>query len=262
MFLKKEQDISIDELRHVVEVSRESGIVQPQESDLIEGSLDLQQSTARERMRPRDEILYYDIQEPLSKLLHLFVDLATTRVPVCDGDLEKMLGIISTETFFFERAKIHKGEDLVPILKKPRFVPEMINAWTLLQELRSDEESLALVVDEYGSISGLITQEDLIEVVVGEINDLRDAQDLYTRSGAGVIIANGKLDLATFKEIFGVALKSKENTVTLGGWLTEELGDIPKVGTKYEKGPFLFYVLAAEPNRVRRIYVRYLKRGI
>jgi len=260
VFLKKEEEISSDELRHVLQASQESGVLLPQESDLIEGSLDLQQSLARERMRPRDEILYYDIQDPLSRLIHLLVDLKTTRVPVCDGDLEKILGVISTESFFIHREKLTSSASVIPILKKPYFVPETIKAWVLLQNLREKQESLALVVDEYGSISGLITQEDLIEAVVGEIVDTRDPSDLYTKSGTDVIIASGKLELSEFKEIFGVALKSKENIVTLGGWLIEQLGDIPSVGTKYEFDPFLFYVLAADPNRIRRIYVRYLKK--
>lgn len=262
IFLKKEGDISLDELRHVLQASEAGGVILSQESDLIEGSLDLQQGIARERMRPRDEILYYDIQDPLDSLIHLLVDLETTRVPVCDGDLEKIVGVISTESFFIHREKIQTGTDVVPIVKKPYFVPETIKAWTLLQNLREKGESLALVVDEYGSISGLITQEDLIEAVVGEINDLRDPSDLYTRSGTDVIIANGKLELSEFKEIFGVALKSQENIVTLGGWLIEQLGDIPSVGTKYESDPFLFYILSAEPKRVRRIYVRYLKKPL
>ena len=239
--------------------SEESGILLPQECDLINGSLDLQRSLVKERMRPREEILYYDIQDPLSQLTHLLVDLETTRVPVCDGDLEKLLGILSARRFFFHREQIEKGEDLRAVLKKPYFAPEGTRASTLLKNLRERGESLAIVVDEYGSISGLVTQEDLVEVVVGEITDRRDSKSLYTRSSEDVIIASGKLELSEFKEIFGIPLKSRENIVTLGGWLIEQLGDIPAMGAKYATDQFLFYVLAADPNRIRRIYVRRLK---
>jgi len=255
VFLRKEQAISIDELRHVLQKSEERGTLLPQECDLIGGSLDLQESIVKERMRPRDEILYYDIQEPISHLIHLFVDLEITRVPVCDGNLENLLGILSSKRYFFHRDL----ETLRSILKKPYFIPETIKAWTLLLNLRERNESLAVVVDEYGSISGLVTQEDLIETVVGEIADRRDPKNLYTRSSDDVIIASGKLELSAFEEIFGIPLESEENIVTLGGWLIEQLGDIPVVGVKYATDQFLFYVLAAEPNRVRRIYVRCLK---
>ncbi len=260
-FLKEEKEISADELRHVLKTSEETGVLLPQECDLIGGMLDLQNSLVKERMRPREEILSYDIQEPLSQLTHLFVDLETTRVPIYDGDLEKLLGILSTRRFFFHRDQIKKSADLLAILKKPYFVPETTKAWTLLRNLRERGESLAMVVDEYGSISGLITQEDLIEAVVGEITDRRDPKSLYTRSSEDVIIASGKLELSEFKEIFGIPLKSKENIVTLGGWLIEQLGEIPLTGTNYANDQFLFYVLAAEPNRIRRIYVRRLKPG-
>ena len=100
-------------------------------------------------------------------------------------------------------------------------------------------ESLAIVVDEYGSISGLISQEDLIETVVGEISDRRDAKSLYTRSTEDVIIASGKLELSEFREIFGIPLKTQENILTFGGWLIEQLGDIPTPGTKVRQRPIL-----------------------
>ncbi len=249
----------MDELRHVLQTSEESGVLLTQECDLISGALDLKESIVKERMRPRDEVLYYDIQDPLSQLVHLFVDLEITRVPVCDGNLETLLGVISSRLYFFHKEAIRTSQDLIAILKKPYFVPETTRAWTLLAHLRERQESLAIVVDEYGSISGLVTQEDLIEAVVGEIADRRDPKNLYTRSSRDCIIASGKLELTEFEEIFGVSLQSEENIVTLGGWLIEQLGDIPTAGAKYRTDEFLFYVLAADPNRVKRIYVRSLK---
>lgn len=256
VFLRKEEAITPDELRHVLKSSEESGILLPQECDLIEGSLNLQQSIVKERMRPRDEILFFDIQDPMSKLLHLFVDLETTRVPVCDGDIENILGILTTRLYFLHKHKIKTSGDLRSILKKPYFVPETMKAWACLKHLREYGESLAIVVDEYGSISGLVSQEDLIEAVVGEIHDRRDPTDLYTRSSSDVIIASGKLELSEFRELFGIPLKSRENIVTLGGYLTEQMGDIPQAGAQFSTDKFFFYVLAAEPNRIKRIYVR------
>ena len=257
--IHEEEEASSDELRHVVKTSTVSGVLTRQESELIEGALDLKDAAVKELMRPRDEVLFYDIHDPLDQLLHLFIDQQCTRVPVCDGQLDQLLGILSTRRYFFHQEKIHTGSDLLPILKKPYFVPETTHGWTLLQTLREMGENMAIVVDEYGSISGLITQEDLIETVVGEIIDRRDEKSLYTRSGSDVIIASGKLELSEFEDLFNVRLISKENVVTLGGWLIEQLGDIPVAGTKYATDDFLFYVLAADPNRIRRIYVRRIR---
>ena len=255
VFLREEDEVSTGELRHVVKTSSKSGVVSAQEAELIEGALDLKESIVKELMRPRDEVLYYDINEPISQLLDLFTRQQCTRVPVCDGQLEKLLGILSTRRFFFRQEEIRQSSDLLPILKKPYFVPESTRSWTLLRSLRDMGESMAIVVNEYGSISGLITQEDLVEAVVGQIEDRRE-KNLYTRSGSDVIIASGKLELSEFEDIFGVALHTEENVVTLGGWLIEQLGDIPPAGTKYATDDFLFYVLAADPNRIRRLYVR------
>ncbi len=259
-FLKEESEVSPEELRHVLKTSQEGGVLLPIESELMGGALDLQLSVVREHMRPREEIVFYDIQDPIAELVHQFVDLETTRLPVCNGSLENLKGILSARQYFFHKEHVRQGEDLLAILKRPYFIPESMNSWTLLRNLRERGENMAIVVDEYGSISGLITQEDLIEGVVGEIADRRDAQSLFTRSSEDVIIASGKFELSEFKEVFGVPLQTKEGIVTLGGWLIEQLGDIPATGTKYATDDFLFYVLAADPNRVKRVYVRRLKR--
>ncbi len=259
-FMREEKEIFSEELRLVLKTSEERGILMPIEAELIGGVLDLQHCHVKELMRPREEVLYYDIQEPLSQLIERFVDQKITRVPVCDGDLEKVLGVLTAKQYFFHRDKIQNPKDLIPILKKPYYIPESTLGWTTLRNLRERGISLALVVNEYGSISGLITQEDLVEVVVGDIADARDLKSLYTRSSEDVIIASGKLELSEFEDIFGIPLKSSESIVTLGGWLIEQLGDIPTTGAKYATDDFLFYVLAAEPNRIRRLYVRRLKK--
>jgi len=156
------------------------------------------------------------------------------------------------------KAGIKETKDLLSILKKPFFVPEVMTAEALLKQMYEREETLAIVVDEYSSVSGIIAFEDLVEVVVGEIADRRDTKMLYTRAKGDVIIASGKLELSEFEEIFQHTLHSQNNMVTVGGWLTEQLGDIPKEGTKYVTDDFLFHVLAADATRIRRIYIRKL----
>ena len=254
-FLHEEKPPTAEELRHIVKISRESGVLNPSEAELIDGALDLKEATVKELMRPREEMVVYDIQEPLSTLSTLFTGQQLSRVPICDGDIDHLIGILFARRFFLHQDFIRSGSDLHSILKKPYFVPESTRGWVLLQNMREREEDMAIVVDEYGSIAGLITQEDLIETIVGEISDHRNGKSLYTVSGPDVIIASGKLELHEFSHIFGIGLHS-EHAVTLGGWIIEQLGDIPPVGISYETSDFLFYILAADPNRIRRIYVR------
>jgi len=258
-FLRKEQEISKEELRHVLQHSKQSGILSVEETKLISGYLALTDCTVKERMHPRDEILYYNIHDPISKLIFLFVDKECSRVPICEEDLQSMRGILSAKTFFLHRNKITKGEDLLAFVEKPYYVPETILARTLLYQFFHNRKVMGIVVDEYGSIAGLITEEDLFEIVVGEITDSRDEKTLYTTAGKDVIITSGKFELSAFAELFHVTLPSENNIATIGGWLTEQLGDIPKSGTKYEWNGFLFQILAADPNRIRRLYIRRIK---
>jgi len=257
-FLKKEEEISIDELQHALKASREHGVLHSDEAELVRGYLNLEESSVKELMRPREEVIYFDLHEPLSKLIHLFVDQECSRILVCKEGLDTLEGIISSRLFFMHKAGIKETKDLLSILKKPFFVPEVMTAEALLKQMYEREETLAIVVDEYSSVSGIIAFEDLVEVVVGEIADRRDTKMLYTRAKGDVIIASGKLELSEFEEIFQHTLHSQNNMVTVGGWLTEQLGDIPKEGTKYVTDDFLFHVLAADATRIRRIYIRKL----
>lgn len=259
-FLRKEKEISIDELRHALRTSRKFEVLNEEEAELVRGYLSLQESTVKETMRPREEVLYFDIEEPLSRLIHLFVDQECSRIPICDKVLDNIIGVMTSRIFFLHRPLLKSVEDIKPILEKPFFVPESIPAKTLLRQFYDRQESFAIVVDEYGSVSGIIALEDLVETVVGEIVDRRDEKSLYTRSGEDVIIASGKMEIADIEKIFDVSLVSENHMVTIGGYLTEIMGDIPKSGSKYVTEDFLFHVLAADPTRVRRVYIRRLKK--
>lgn len=257
-YLKREEDISKEELEHILKTSEAYGVFDKDEGELIAGYLHLQDVQVKELMRPREDIIFYDIQEPLSKLIYLFVDQECSRLPVCDQNLDNILGIITVKQFFLHRDKVAAPHAITSILEKPFYIPESTPARLLLRRLNEKQQILSLVVDEYGSLSGLITREDLIEVVIGEIADLRDQTQLYTRAGKNEIITSGKLEVEEFNEIFGVAFSSPSNQITIGGWLTERLGEIPKSGSKYEIDGFLFQILSSTASRIRRLYIRKL----
>lgn len=261
-YLKKEDSISREELKLVLNKSEELGVLQKDESELVWGYLNLQDASVRDVMRPRDDIIFYDIEEPLSKLLHLFTDMQCSRIPVCEGDLQNMLGIVSAKRFFIHRPELESNKmTLQSCLAKPVYVPESTHAKVLLRRMDLEDQELALVVDEYGAISGLITYEDLVEVVVGQIADMRDKEKLYTRSSPTEIIASSALELVEFNEIYGSNLTSPGGMKTIGGWLIERLGAIPKSGAHYEEGDFLFQVLSADKNRIRQLYIRKITKG-
>lgn len=258
-FLKKEENLSKEELTVLLKSSEHHGLLTKEEAQLVQGYLSLSQVSVKERMRPRDEIIFFSLSEPLPTLEALFVNQECSRIPICQGELQNILGILSAQEFFLHQNTIKEGKDLVPLLKRPYYVPETIPARTLLRHFFNKKEEMGIVVDEYSSVVGIITEEDLYEIVVGDITDRRDIKLHYTPAGKDVIITSGKFELVEFEELFQTKLPSGNNMVTVGGWLTEQLGEIPKSGTKFVWGKFLFQILAADPNRIRRIYIRRLK---
>lgn len=255
-YCKKEESISEEELEHVLKASEKHGVLHPEEAHLVWGYLNLHSSTVKEIMVPYDDIIFYEIHEPLTKLMHLFIEQACTRLPVCNGNLDKLLGVITAKQFFLHGSQVQTGEDVIKILHKPFYVPETTKINSLLRQLDEKNEVMALVVDEYGSVAGLLTKEDIAEQVIGDIVDKRDQKPLLTVAGEDEIIASGKLELSEFNKHFKVDLESQSSMVTIGGWLIEKIGEIPKGGASYELEEFLFQVLSADPKKIIRLYIR------
>lgn len=258
-FLRKEKEIEIEELKIALRSSQQTGAVSTEEAKLVRGYLNLEEDLVKELMCPRSEVIFFNMNEPLENLVHLFVDEECTRIPVCNGSIENILGIMTSGSFFLHNEHFKTTHDIIPFLRKAHFVPESMVSRALLDHFYKIQEAMAVVVDEYGSVSGIITLEDLVETVIGQIADRRDEKSHYTQASSDIIIASGKLELNEFEEIFDYHLESPNNMATIGGWLTEKLGDIPKSGTKIERHGFLFHVLASDVNRVRRVYIRRLK---
>jgi len=259
-FLKDEKEISTDEMQHALRTSKKWGVLAEDEAELMRGYLQLQESNAKGFLRPREEVLFFKMEESIDRLVHLFVDQECTRIPVCEGDTDNIIGIMTSGQFFLHRESLEKTEDIRPLLKKPFFVPESTSAQNLLDQMYEKRESMAIVVDEYGAFSGLISLEDLVEAVVGEIFDRRDEKSRYTRSGDDVLIASGKLEVLELEALFEVPIESPHNMVTIGGFLIEQLGEIPKSGTKFTYKNLLFHVLSSDEKRVRRVYIRRLSK--
>lgn len=258
-FLRPEPEISYDELKYALITSQERGVISRDEAKLIQGALKIDEAHVKGIMSARSEILMYDISDPIDKLLYTFVDEECSQVPVVQGTIDQVIGIITSANFFVHRSHIKTGDDLRQFLKEPLFIPETISARKLLINFHAAKETIALVVDEYGQISGLVTKEDVVELVIGQIEDKRDEEVLYTRQGEDVIICSGKLELAFLEELFDTSFGHAKNAVTIGGWLTEKEGDIPLSGAKIVTNDFLFHILASSKSRVDRIYIRRLK---
>lgn len=253
-FFKEEPTISRGELKHVLKSSEEHGILSRDEAKLVWGYLDLLDCQVSELMRRREEIAYYNIHEPIARLISLF-DRGYSRLPVCDGGLESIVGVIYADDFFLHGKQMVDPQELMKITLKPFYVPETTVAVWLLRRFEVENEFFAIAVNEYGAVAGIVTREDILEVVVGPLVDTRDSRKRYTRTGNNQLIASGRLEIAELNELLQVELHSNYMT-TIGGWLTEQMGQIPQVGTIYSFQGLFFQVLSASANRVRRLYIR------
>lgn len=254
-YLRKGDEITPEEMQHVLKKSEELGVLHPDEAFLTAGFLELRDEQVQDVMRPKEEIIAYDISEPLSKLIYLFIERECTLIPVYEKSLDHVLGILSANIFFAYQNDISAPRQLIPFLKKPFFCPETTQAKVLLNQFEIKKEVFSLVIDEYGVITGLITKEDLMEVVIGAVTDLRD-QIYFTRVNENTVIAKAQTDIEVIEELFGVQLENPEEAVSIGGWLIERHGDIPPAGWTYTYGKLFFKVLSADPNRITKVFIQ------
>jgi CBS domain containing-hemolysin-like protein len=200
-------------------------------------------------------MLVYDLQEPIERLFHLLYQEECGKIPVCDGGLDRILGVLYIKDLAGKKITHLTQEDLLKALNKPLFVPETTQAVSLLRQLDDAYQSLALVVDEYGSVSGLLTREDLLEVIIGEIIDRRDHKNWYSLTEEGSIIASASWDLEGVEELLGLRLPNPLKAQSLGGWLSAVHGSIPEEGWKSVFEDYIFEVTDASPSHLRQIKI-------
>ncbi len=254
--LKKDTEVTKEELRHAVISSKAEGLLSKDETTLLLGSLRLSQMHVKEVQCPRQNIYYHDIHDSVVKLKKLFMEKRLSKIPVIDKEIDNVIGTIHAKSFFTTHYAISEPKDLQEILEKPYFVPESMLTRTLLAHFDEKHLEIAYLVDEYGGVSGLITREDLVEIVVGQIKDAREEKALYSRQEEDVIICSGKYELNDLEALFDVQIERKAGETTVGGYLLEILGDIPKSGYKVEENGLLFHVLLATESKVSRVYVK------
>lgn len=258
--LKKDTAITKDEIKHALVSSKASGVMTKDEVKLLLGSLRLSEVQVKEVKCPRQNIFFHDIHDDPQKLRDLFTKKRLSKIPIVDRDIDNVIGTINASSFFTSSYSISAAKDLRGLIEPPFFIPESMLSRTLLALFDEKKIEIAFLVDEYGGISGLITREDLVEIVVGQIKDVREEKTLYTKQGSDVIICSGKYELSALEQMFDIEIERKAQETTVGGYLLEILGDIPKSGYKVTENDLMFHVLLATETKVSRVYVKNLKK--
>jgi putative hemolysin len=260
-FLKAQQPLSKEELQHILQGSEGKGLLHRDEAELLLGVLTLDEKQCKEVMTPRSSMPFYSTQEPISKLIYLFSAHRLPQIFVFAMPEDNILGYISVGDFFVNRATIESQNSVASFLKRPFYIPETTGAKVALEQLREQDIPYALVVDEYGRVSGMLSQNDLVSQIVQTNTLAKQHPQGFTKVAKDTIIAEGTLPLDVLEELFTTSLETEYHVVTLGGWITEQLGSLPKSGTILQYKDLSFRVISADPTKVRKVHVQKKEAG-
>jgi putative hemolysin len=250
----KPAEATEQEVRAYIDVGRQEGILEKDEEKLLMSIVDFGDTRVREVMTPRTDIVWIDVAASLTVLFDLFVESKYSRIPVVRGSIDTVLGIVHVKDTL-QALRAGANRSIAELMREAYFVPETKKVSELLREFQRRHLWMAVVVDEYGGVSGLVTVEDLLEEIVGEISDEHeDEREPVSRVGESVYSVSGKANIEVVRDLFGRGPEEEEFT-TMGGFLASRLGHIPKPGETYAESDLRFTVEEADRRRVYRVKI-------
>jgi putative hemolysin len=244
------------EVRALLDVAREEGLLEEHEEELVSRAVDFGDTTVGEVMTPRPDVVFAQADAPLDEIADLFVKTKFTRLPLVEGSIDKPVGIVHVKDVFTVLRRPDPPATARPLAREVFFAPESQTVATLLSDFRRRRHPLAMVVDEYGAVTGLATLEDLVEELVGEIADEHeDEAPPVIAQGDGSWSVAGRVRVPDVATLFDVAFPAAEYD-TVAGLVSEKLGRIPKAGEVAHEAGLSFTVEEADRRRIRRVRVR------
>lgn len=240
----------------LIEAGQDEGILEESDRELIHSVVEFGDKTVRDVMTPRPAIVAVSADTTVEELTHLLSQHPFSRVPVYRGDLDHIAGILSARDLL-QVADSEASRRLASSLMKNDlfFVPETKRASELLNEMQRANRRMAIVIDEYGGVAGLVTVEDLIEEIVGELSNEGELRNEAIRESDHSYIVRGILEAGRLEELFGIRLPEDRHATTVGGLVTEIAGHIPLPGESVQEGDLRFEVLESTSRRVEKIRV-------
>ena len=251
----EDEEFSEDEVMSMLEVGQETGVLKEEGKKMINSIFAFDDKLAYEIMTPRTDVFFIDVNDLPEEYMDELMELRYSRIPVCEEDSDNIIGILHIKDYLIKaRETGFDNVDIRSILRKPYFVPETKNIDSLFFELQSSKQHIAVLIDEYGGFSGIVTIEDIIEQIMGDIDDEYDeVEEEIEKIDESTYRISGFIDLDDLEENTGIKLES-ENSETLGGFLMEILGEIPDEDEHEEKIiEFENYTFKIESVKDRRI---------
>ncbi|MDO4519506.1 MAG: hemolysin family protein [Eubacteriales bacterium] len=247
------------ELRTLLDVSQQEGVIEEEEQQMIKNVFDFGDSKAKDVMIPRIDMTFVDVNSTYNELLDIFKEDKHTRFPVFEENTDNVIGIINMkDLILYEQEKKENEFSIRDLLRKPYFTYEYKETADLLVDMRKAQVSFAIVIDEYGSVAGLVTLEDLLEEIVGEIRDEYDTEeeeDIRELQSGREYIALGSAKLNDINEAFDISLESEDND-SLGGYIIEQLDCFPTPGQAVILGNGIRLVVdELDKNRIELVHI-------
>ena len=239
-----------EELLEVLSEAHQREIIDADTFSMVEGAFEVSEAQVRDAMIPRGQMVVIPLEASLAEILPIIVESGHSRFPVVKDDKDEVVGILLAKDLL--RFYVDGREfDLTSTIRPAVFIPESKRLSVLLKEFRSSRNHMAIVVDEYGGVAGLITIEDVLEEIVGEIDDEHDEDEIeyIVKQSDGRYTVNALTPIEDFNEYFGTDF-SEQDFDTIGGLLTGELGRLPERGETVALGQMAFNVLRADSRRL------------
>jgi CBS domain containing-hemolysin-like protein len=252
--------VSEDELKTLVDAGQEGGVFEQGERRMIYSIFQMGDTLAREIMVPRIDMLALDVLTPLPEAVDALLKTGHSRVPVFKETVDQTLGLLYAKDLLRVWREGDRSVSLGELLRPAYFVPEAKKVDELLAEMQARRIHMAIVVDEYGGVAGLVTLEDIVEEIFGEIQDEYDQAEEapFQKLPDGSYVFQGRVNLDDFNEIMGCNLPSDEAD-TLGGYIYIRLGRAPAIGETLEKDNLVLTVEQVSARRIRKVSARWLQ---
>jgi putative hemolysin len=249
--------ISEEDIKALIQTGEEQGVLDIGERNMIHSVFDLGEKQVHEVMVPRPDILAIDVNTPPQEVLEHVVSAGHSRIPVYEGSSDQIIGVLYVKDLFRRLARGETDVTIRPFLRPAQFVPETKKVDELLRDMQKDKVHIAIVVDEYGGTAGLVTIEDLVEEIVGEIRDEYDVErELVLPVSDHEAVMDARVPFSEVQETFGIEPPDGADEFdTLGGFVTHELGRLPKAGETLQRDGVTFVVESVEGRRVGRVRV-------
>lgn len=254
---------SEDRVMSILEAGQQSGKIKEEGKKMINSIFEFDDELAYEIMTPRTDVFMIDVNDDSSEYLDKLMKLKFSRIPVYDDDSDNIIGILHIKDFLIKaREDGFDKVEIKSILREPYLVPETKNIDSLFYEMQIQKTQIAILIDEYGGFSGIVTLEDIIEEIVGDIDDEYDEEeDIIKKLDDRNYLVDGSVSLDDLDEEIGISLES-ENSETIGGFIIDLLGEIPQDGRKSRDVKFENYnfkILSVKERRIEKIKLTILE---